>query len=301
MSHESSPLLNSIVRFAMVAILIGIVCIAAAQGVGQLMRGDIIAFSRGIVDLNSGIIVQFIGGAFDIAWSPNGENVAFTRYEDGFRIYVADQYANNPHRLIDNSNFQFEVCPAWSPDGTKIVFVASDERSAIYIFELSTNDVWLLTEIDDEASCPAWSADGQQIVFSNLDNWEAAIQPLYYIDVIERDYVAPTDWRQPIYPVTKAFEPTWSPTGTQILFTDSDGAYMQLFMIDIDGSDMHQLTFLSPDHVFEPVWSYDSTQIAFTRYMSPAGQEIFVMNTDGSNMRQLTNCIGDCRNPAWMP
>src|SRR5215211_7540086 len=63
----------------------------------------------------------------DVAWSPNGTRLAFTRRTGSLTadVFVAD--ANGSHvRNLTRGSAEFSWAPDWSPDGARIVFVASD-------------------------------------------------------------------------------------------------------------------------------------------------------------------------------
>jgi len=92
-----------------------------------------------------------------------------------------------------------------------------------------------------------------------------------------------------------------SPDGNLIAFssTRSDGSHYQIYAMNIDGSNVHQLT--SSDQNYDPSWSPDGTQIAFVSTRDNGWYEIYVMNADGSNQHRLT--LNDSFNsePTWSP
>lgn len=61
---------------------------------------------------------------------------------------------------------------------------------------------------------------------------------------------------------------TWSPEGTQLLFTEDRGDHSYVAVLDADGQ---RLTYLDPGlgQSVEPVFSPDGRQVAFIRYQSP--------------------------------
>jgi Tol biopolymer transport system component len=74
----------------------------------------------------------------------------------------------------------------------------------------------------------------------------------------------------------------------QRLFDDDSSYFMDLYIMDADGSNVEQLTF-SPGYDGGPFFSADDQQIVWRRF-NPDGNsaEIWTMDVDGSNQRQLT-------------
>lgn len=74
----------------------------------------------------------------------------------------------------------------------------------------------------------------------------------------------------------------------QKLFDDDNSYFMDLYIMNADGSNVRQLTF-SPGYDGGPFFSPDNQQIVWRRF-NPDGNsaEIWTMNVDGSNQRQLT-------------
>ena len=74
----------------------------------------------------------------------------------------------------------------------------------------------------------------------------------------------------------------------QALFEDDSSYFMDLYIMDADGSNVHQLTH-SPGYDGGPFFSPDDTQVVWRRF-NPDGNsaEIWTMDIDGGNQRQLT-------------
>ncbi|HET6975752.1 MAG TPA: Calx-beta domain-containing protein [Pyrinomonadaceae bacterium] len=85
-------------------------------------------------------------------------------------------------------------------------------------------------------------------------------------------------------------DPSWSPDGSQIVFSGSRFGGVNIIRMNADGTGQVPLTnTLSPVSNMQPAWSPDGTKIVFTSSRAGAGRnEIWVMNADGTNPVRLT-------------
>ena len=82
------------------------------------------------------------------------------------------------------------------------------------------------------------------------------------------------------------FDPFPSPDGEKLVFISMLSGKEQLFTMNVDGSNVVQLTRDDADHE-DPAWSPDGTRIAFVLIIKDHNS-IAVMRTDGSNVEVLT-------------
>lgn len=125
-------------------------------------------------------ITEMPFGAFQSAWSPDGEWIAFVSLPNPDR-YDRDIYLIQPNgtalRRLTTSP-AVETSPVWSPDGEWIAFL-SDDNGDTGIFRVRTNGTQL-EEVTDGAtnyhSQPTWSPDGRWIYFSATEDHRRGIR-----------------------------------------------------------------------------------------------------------------------------
>ena len=110
-------------------------------------------------------------------------------------------------------------------------------------------------------------------------------------------YIMDTDGSN-IVRVATGSEPCWSPDGYKIAFSHSVGHNMDIYTINIDGTEETRITdHIAPD--ISPSFSPDGNKIVYTLYY-----DIHVINADGTGDIQLTDYPDpayDCYHPAWSP
>jgi Tol biopolymer transport system component len=129
-----------------------------------------------------------------------------------------------------------------------------DRHYDIYQADLDGSNIVNLTRSDGYDAEGSYSADGSKILFAS--NREAYNRSLSQAE--------------------------------QKLFEDDSAYFMDLYIMDADGSNVEQLTF-SPGYDGGPFFSPDNTKVVWRRF-NPDGNsaEIWTMDIDGSNQRQLT-------------
>ena len=220
------------------------------------------------------------------AWSPDGRQIVFASgRSDDAEIYVMNADGSDVTQLTHNSTE--DIDPAWSPDGRQIAFVSFlDGDDQILVMNADGSDITQLTHNSTRDSNPAWSPDGRRIAFTSWGDDPKIL-------VMDVDGWAATRL------ASNSFDPAWSPDGRRIAFASGPYGDAEIYVMNVDGSDVTQLTHNSSEDV-DPAWSPDGRRIAFTSNRD-GGNEIYVMNVDGSDVTQLTHNSYRDAEPAWSP
>jgi TolB protein len=182
--------------------------------------------------------------------------------------------------------------PSISPDGQSVIYSGFNKQTKhyeIYEMTIATGENKELTYFLGDLNAPEISPDGKAIVFTRF--FDDPEKPNTWI--MDRDGGNP----RRVSSVT-AWDPTWSPDGDQILFTSYANNLSQLFIINLDGTGLHQISNL-PDLRGRSDWSPQNLIVTYSG--KPWVRDLFIMNLDGSNQRQFTPTGGNSQGPSFSP
>jgi Tol biopolymer transport system component len=165
------------------------------------------------------------------SWSPNGGRIVFERrYEKSevrFDLLTVRTRGSKP-RLLKRGDLS-EPDPSWSPKGGRIAFAASGSASTpaphkagIYTVRPSGADAKLMLKVGNEKAGLDWSPSARRLTFARGSGSGAQV---YTVRTNGAHETQVTHTGRP------AFDPAFSPSGTQIVFT-SHGA---LHLVGVSG------------------------------------------------------------------
>jgi TolB protein len=178
--------------------------------------------------------------------------------------------------------------------GTKIYFV-SDRTGFKEIWEMDPDgsNQRQITFYKSTTTFPAVSPDRTMIAFTTF----APGYPAIYIHSLE------TGRRLPFFNQKASMNATaeFTPDGRHIVFSSTAaGRFPQIYICDLDGSNLRRLTFSNSIDVEPTVNPKTGAEIVFVSGRSGTPQ-IYKMNMDGADVVRLTDGEGDAVNPAWHP
>ncbi|MBI5928946.1 MAG: PD40 domain-containing protein [Chloroflexi bacterium] len=226
----------------------------------------------------------------DPVFSPDGSKIAFVSDRDDAastapltEIYVMERDGSNQTRVTFNDVYDFS--PTWLDD-EHLVYTSGFKPGKLTILNLTDGTE---TSLGIEGYSPAPNADGTEIAYVFNGG-------LY---VVQADG---SDPRQVIAGIAGIAGPSWSPDGSQFLFTSLDETARGIYVVDADGQNLQQL---SDEAVLSTAWSPDGLTIAYVLIggipqdgMHP-DINLYAMQADGSDPHLLAALAGWNANLDW--
>jgi Tol biopolymer transport system component len=210
-------------------------------------------------------------------WSPDGKYLAFAA-KRGPRddILVVDVDRNKEVERIE-LKLSGVTTPSWSPDGKQLVFTGYEGGlSDLYVVNRDGSGLKQLTEDKYADLHPVWAPDGTSIAFATDRGPETDFRTL-----------AAGNFRIALYDLGtgsvrvldqmdhgKNVSPQWSPDGRSLAFVSDRNGVSNIFLYDLDGSDVYQLTdFYTGAQGITPLspvlsWAPKADRLAFVYFES---------------------------------
>jgi Tol biopolymer transport system component len=233
----------------------------------------------------------------DLAWSPDGSRIAYTRGnnsgDDSVWVVNADGTTTFPLQIGGGGAKRH---PTWSPDSSKIAYaVVKNAPEQIYVAPATGGFGTPLTNgVGHE---PNWSPNGSRIAFDAYNGGFG------YVDL---HIVAPDGSGTPLIvppsPYTEWTFNAWSPDGGRIAYraTAASGATVYRVM-NADGSGDHPLASPGEGDARSASWSPDGSRIVYEgALIADIGKRnLYVVNADGSGGAQPLTSNGKSKAPSW--
>lgn len=205
------------------------------------------------------------------------------------RLAIMDQDGANVRYLSDGRDMA--LTPRFSPNRQEVTYMSfAGGQPRVYLLQLETGQRELVGNFPGMSIAPRFSPDGQKVVMSLLQDDGSA--NIYTMDLRNRTTTRLTS--------SQAIDTSasYSPDGSQIVFSSDRGGRPQLYVMGADGSNPRRIS-AGDGSYSTPVWSPRGDLIAFTK-QSQGQFSIGVMKTDGTGERLLTSGFHN-EGPTWAP
>ena len=245
------------------------------------------------------------------AWSPTGEEIAFSMQGSIWKIKVGETVA---YELTAGATY--DSSPAWSPDGEWIVYTAEVDSKFINlrILNVTTGKTRPLNEGESLNLDPVWSPDGKRLAYvsTDPDGW-------FNIYVMEIGQGRPgkrirlttaTDYgRARLYfgKMDLHIEPTWSPDGKEIIFLSNRGIPLgsgAVWRMPVEPNGMEKARIIRSEETLyrtRPDWSPDGARIVYSSHLGGQFNNLFVLPAEGGEPYKMTFDEWDHFHPRWSP
>ena len=226
--------------------------------------------------------------------SPNGKSVTYSGFVEKNNYEIFELRLDDGAVTRITNTFAIETAPEISPNGYNITYARynpTTERFQVIVANRNGDDINNVGTGWD----PTWSPDGTKILYASD---ERGLVQLYTVNLDGKGMKAVSN-----LPAIRG-RSDWSAVGDLIVTYSGPAWNRELFIMNADGSNSHQLT-PSGGNSQGPSFSPDGKWVAFTAYFDKYGDdhgcEIYVIRVDGTDLRRLTNNDYCDYQPRWGP
>jgi Tol biopolymer transport system component len=210
---------------------------------------------------------------------------------------------------------RLQVAPALSPGGTQLMFVSERDSLSLDLFLADAASGAVIRKIVSTAADPhfdslqyihsagAWDGSGRQFAMAALSGGNPVLVILDVTDPERRTEI-------PLEDLGEAYNPSWSPDGTRIVFSALKGGLSDLYIYSVETGTVQQLT-ADAFADLQPVWSPDGRTIAlvtdrFTTTLDDlrfGALRIGLLDLDSGAIRQMSPDASRAKqvSPQWSP
>ena len=193
-------------------------------------------------------------------------NIILSYYEDlhaHLFVYLPEQAT---FTRLTAGNWD-DITPAVNPAGNQIAF-ASNRGGFwdIYILDLTTGEIYPVTNTTEYDASPSWSPDGRWLVYESYVTDQSGSNNL---ELMIREVNPATLEQTPLRLTNRMaadFSPAWSPDGRKIVFVSIEAGKKAIWLADLDSTE-NRLKMVSGRSAYpcsHPIWSPDGETLLWS-------------------------------------
>ncbi len=221
------------------------------------------------------------------AFSPNGSQIVYTRFDEGYSDLYKLEVANptkttaitshkppvevgkvDPNGRNGYANLAlWALFPAWSPDGDSLAYTTDIgiEYPGLFLMNPNGSNERRVSSLDHSAQAvesPSWSPDAGKIAVANYVGTKGGLGQIWVLNLSSGKWTAITEAKD------GAYDPAWSPDGEWIAFTMRDGAANNIYVVPSDpekwdGALPTPVKLTGDGASRTPAWSPDGSRLAY--------------------------------------
>jgi tetratricopeptide (TPR) repeat protein len=157
----------------------------------------------------------------------------------------------------------------------------------------------LRKEYDELMKKEALSPDGRYRVYNTTDKSRGDKNPQIYIQGPVNEWGKADTWLVNTGMTDISYDPVWSPDGSRIAFVSQQGYSDDIWLANVDGTNVRNCTPNGWEWDKHPTWSPDSSRIVFWSNRDGLKQ-LYSMDAACRNVRRLATTTWDEYDPLWV-
>lgn len=227
-----------------------------------------------------------------VAWSPDGQKIAYVSFEDRKPIVYVHELATGRRIVLSNERGN-NSAPSWSPDGKSLaISLSKDGNTQIYRVNADGSNLRRLTQGNTIDTEPQFSPDGKFIYFTS----DRGGNPQIYRMSADGERGEPArriSFKQPY-----ATSARISPDGKYLAYIGGAGGGFKLFLMNLLTGDSTPMTDTSFDE--SPSFAANGRYILYSTQVG--GKKVLAAVSVDGYVKQILSVPGsDVRQPSWGP
>ncbi len=227
-----------------------------------------------------------------VAWSPDGQKIAYVSFEDRKPIVYVHELATGRRIVLSNERGN-NSAPSWAPDGKSLaISLSKDGNTQIYRVNADGSNLRRLTQGNTIDTEPQFSPDGKFIYFTSDRGGNPQIYRMS-ADGERGESAKRISFKQPY-----ATSARISPDGKYLAYIGGAGGGFKLFLMNLLTGDSTPMTDTSFDE--SPSFAANGRYILYSTQVG--GKKVLAAVSVDGYVKQILSVPGsDVRQPSWGP